>query len=523
MTSRQLDAFWPNYIDGKYCRGGAGTIAIKDPSCNETLAEHALADAADIDRAVQSARRVHLSGALADLHPMERGQLVRKMGQYLANNIEEIKRILILEQGKPWFEADVEVRQTVRLFDYFASVAESLDGRSVPTDSTRFAFTVHRPFGVSAQFIPCHYPVYIPARSLAVALVTGNTCVLKTSELTPISATWFARAAEHAGLPAGALNIVCGRGADAGQALAAHPDIDHLVFGGYVESAAKVLMAAAANLVPSVVEVGGTNPTIVFEDANMDAFESEARTGSYWNAGQFCGGMYRVIVHESRHDELVERSVALARSLKLVPGIETPRTQAPVYGPYMGPLDSEKQVENVIGMVEGAVRAGAKCLTGGARVPGPGSFVQPTVLRDVLPEMAIAQKEVWGPVMAVMKFRDIEEAFQIANSTPYTGLLCAIFTQDVGRMMRSAQSVRSAHVVMNASIVSGPEISFGGGFGRTGYGRIKGRDALLSYVQTKGVLLPIGDLLPETSRQTDAWLKERARVTGGAASSPSKD
>jgi len=509
VSGRQLDRYWPNYIDGKYCHGGAGSIDVKDPSCGETLAAQALADAADVDRAVQAARRVYLSGALANLHPMERGRMVRKMGQYLASNIEEIKRTLILEQGKPWFEADVELKATIRLFEYFGSIAESLDGRSVPTDGTRFAFTVYRPFGVSAQFLPSHYPIYIPARSLAVALVTGNSCVLKTSELTPISATWFARAAEDAGLPAGAVNIICGRGVDAGQALAAHPDIDHLVFSGHVETASKVLTAAGANLIPSVVEVGGTNPTIVFEDADLDAFESEARTGSFWNAGQFCGGMYRVIVHESRHQELIDRSVALAESLRLVPGIESPRTQAPVYGPYMGPLDSEKQVENVIALVEEAKRSGAKCLTGGARAPGPGSFMQPTVLRDVRSEMRIAQKEVWGPVMAVMKFKEIEEAFQIANSTPYTGLLCAVFTQDLGTMTRSAHEVRAGHVVTNASIVSGPEISFGGGFGRTGYGRVKGRDALLSYVQAKNVLLPIGDLLPETSAQAKAWIRER--------------
>lgn len=508
--STHMDSYWPNFIDGQYCDGGAGRVDVKDPSCGETLATHALADAADVDAAVQAARRAHLSGALAHLHPMERGRLVRRMGQYLASHAEEIKRMLVLEQGKPFFEATVEVNATTRLFEYFASMAESLEGKSIPTDQTRFDFTVHQPLGVSAQFIPCHYPIYIPARSLAIALVTGNTCVLKTSELAPISAVWFARAAQDAGLPAGALNIICGRGVEAGQALASHPDIDHLVFSGNVETAARVLPLAAANLVPSVVEVGGTNPTIVFEDADLDAFESEARTGTFWNAGQFCTGMYRVIVHESRYEEVLERSVALAASLRLGPGLDSGD-----FGPYMGPLDSDAQVEKVVALVEDAKASGARCLIGGRRAPGRGSFMQPTVLRDVQAHMTVAQREIWGPVMAVMKFKSTEEAIRIANSTPYTGVICGVFTQDIGTMMRTAYAIKAGHVVANASIISGPEIPFGGGFGRSGYGRVKGREALLGYVQTKNILLPIGDLLPETAQQKAAVLNGRKTAQAG--------
>lgn len=502
--SMHIDSYWPNYIDGQFCHGGAGRVDVKDPSSGETLAAHALADPLDVDRAVRAARRVHLSGALANLHPAERGRIVRKMGQYLADHAEEIKQMLVLEQGKPLFEATVEVNATTRLFEYFASMAESLEGKSVPTDHTRFDFTVHQPFGVSAQFIPCHYPIYIPARSLAVALVTGNTCVLKTSELAPISAVWFARAAENAGLPAGTLNIICGRGSEAGRALAGHQEIDHLVFSGNVETASKVLPMAAANLVPSVVEVGGTNPTIVYEDADLDAFESEARTGTFWNAGQFCSGMYRVIVHESRYEEVLERSVALAASLKLGPGLNSGE-----FGPYMGPLDSDEQVEKVVSLVDDATSRGARCLIGGRRAPGPGSFMQPTILRDVQPHMTVAQREVWGPVMVVMKFKSTDEAIQIANSTPYTGVICGVFTRDMATMMRTARAVKAGHVIANASIISGPEIPFGGGFGRSGYGRVKGREALLGYVQTKNILLPVGDLLPETALQTAVVLKQR--------------
>lgn len=505
--SNRLESFWPNYIDGQYCLGGAGSIDVVDPSSGRKLAAHALADAADVDRAVQAARRVHVCGTLSKMPPVERGRMLHAMGKYFEANAEEMKRILVLEQGKPLFEATVEVNATIRLFEYFGSMAETLEGKSVPTDHTRFDFTVYQPLGVSAQFVPSHYPIYLPARSIAVALVTGNTCVVKTSELAPISAVWFARAAQSAGLPAGAINIICGRGSEAGVALARHPDINHLAFSGHVETAAKVLPLAAANLVPSVVEVGGTNPTIVFEDADLDAFESEARTGTFWNAGQFCSGMYRVIVHESRYEEVIERSVSLAESLKLGPGIDSGD-----FGPYMGPLDSDSQVEKVVALVHEATADGAICLTGGRKAPREGSFMQPTILRDVHSAMHVAQRELWGPVMAVMKFRTTEEAIQIANSTPYTGVICAVFTQDIGTMMRSAYGVNASHVITNASIISGPEIPFGGGFGRSGYGRVKGREALLGYVQTKNILLPIGDLLPETALQKSKVV----RTTPGA-------
>jgi aldehyde dehydrogenase (NAD+) len=499
MSDTKTATYWPNFIDGEFDHGGAGRVDIFDPSNGTKIGEHALADAGDVDRAVQAARRVHVEGLIADLAPSERGRLVSNMGKYLNDHIEEIKRTISTEQGKLLYEADVEVRGAIRLFEYFGSVAETLEGRSIPVDSTRFDFTTYKPYGVSAQFIPGHYPIYIPARSIAAALVTGNSCVLKTSEMSPISLTWFARAAQACGLPPGALNIFCGRPEEAGVALATHPDINHLVFSGYAKSAAQVLPMAAPNLVPSIVEVGGTNPTIVFEDADLDVFIAQARTGPYWNAGQMCTAMYRVIVHESIYDEVVERAVAIAQSLQLRPGIECGE-----FGPYMGPLDSEQNLEKVLAMVREARSKGARCLTGGERGPGPGSFMQPTVMVDVHPHMAIAQEEIWGPVMNIMKFGDEAEAYKIANDVRHTGVQCGIFTQSIGRLTRAAHKVQAGHIIANASMISGAEIPFGGGFGRSGYGRVKGREAMLGYVQSKNLLMPIGDLLPEMARQKKA-------------------
>ncbi|KVG71046.1 aldehyde dehydrogenase family protein [Burkholderia ubonensis] len=479
------DTYWPNFINGAYCDGGAGRISVTNPATGEVFAEQALADAADVDRAVQAARSVHLSGHLKDMHPMERGRMVRRIGSYLADNIEAIKRSITLEQGKPLFESEAEIKLAIRLFDYFGSMAESLEGRSIPSDSTRFDFTVYEPLGVSAQFMPCHYPIYIPSRALSVALATGNTCVMKTAEIAPISTLWLARAAEAAGFPAGAVNIFCGRREDAGLALSTHPDINHLVFIGRQSAATDVLSRAAGTLVPSIVEVGGTSPTLVFEDGDLDAFTFEARMGSYWNAGQFCCGMFRIIVHESRYEELVDRAVALAESLEVGPGIDSGD-----FRPYMGAMDSEEQLQKVLAMVDDARRNGAKCVTGGERLRGPGFFMKPTVLRDVDPAMSVAQEEVWGPVMSVLKFGDEDEAYRLANGPRHSGLMCGVFTKDLGRMMRAAARVRAGHIVSNQTLIGGAELPFGG-FNRAGYGSLKGREAMLGYVQRKNVLLNV--------------------------------
>ncbi|MBV9985714.1 aldehyde dehydrogenase family protein [Bradyrhizobium sp.] len=499
MSNIALEKYWPNFIDGEFDHGRAGRSDVFDPSNGMKIAEHALADAKDVDRAVQAAQRVFKEGAIADLAPAERGRLVTSMGKYLNDHLEEIKRIISVEQGKLLYEADNEVKLAIRLFEYFGSMAESLEGRSVPVDNTRFDFTTYKPYGVSAQFIPGSFPVYLPARSIAVALVTGNCCVLKSSQMAPISLVWFARAAQSCGLPPGALNIICGRPEEAGAALATHPDINHLAFSGYAKSAAQVLPMAAANLIPSVVEVGGTNPTIAFEDADLDAFISAARFGSYWNAGQICSSMGRLIVHESIFDEVVERAVAISQSLQLRPGIECGE-----FGPYMGPLDGEENLEKVLDMVRQARRQGARCLTGGERSDGPGSFMQPTVFVDVDPRMPIAQEEIWGPVVSVLKFRDDAEAYRIANDVRHTGILCGIFTGSIGRLTRAAHAVRAGHIIANCSTVSDAEIPFGGGFGQSGYGRVKGREAMLGYVQSKNLMMPIGDMLPEMTQRTKA-------------------
>lgn len=476
---------WRNWIDGAWVDGGAGRIDVTDPGTGEKLAEQALADVADVDRAVQAARAVHESGALSDLRPVERGRMVQAMGRYLIDNIDEIAPLLTLEQGKPLWEARIEVQGAARYFEYYGNQAETVEGRSIPLGAGYFDFTTHEPYGVSAQIIPWNYPLEMTARSLSAALATGNACVIKTPELTPLTNAWIARAAEAAGLPRGAVNVICGLGRETGAALSAHPGVNQIVFTGSVPTGIAIASAAARNVVPCVLELGGKSAAIVHDDADLDAFLDDVRWGIYFNAGQVCSAMSRVIASERIHDELVDRILGVARSLKVGPGIDQPD-----FGPTMGAMVSEAQRDRAEGMVRAAEGEGATVATGGRKLNRPGAFMEPTVLTGVAPDMTIARDEVFGPVLSVLKFRSDDEAIAIANATDY-GLVGGVFTRDIDRATRAARKFRAGQVFVNEWYAGGVETPFGG-YGKSGYGREKGREALWNYVQTKNIAIKLG-------------------------------
>ncbi len=481
----KMDDYWQNYIDGEWLDGGAGRIGIMDPATNDQLGECALANTADVDRAVQAAKRVHLSGVLSAMRPIERGRLVQGMGRFLLENKDEIARLLTLEQGKPLWESHIEIEGAALYFEYYGNQASTVEGRSIPLGGGYFDWTEYEPFGVSAQIIPWNYPIEMTARSLSAALATGNACVIKSPELTPLTNTWFARAAESVGLPPGAVNILCGLGKDAGAELAGHPDVNQIVFTGSVPTGIAIAKAAAENVVPCVLELGGKSAAVVYEDADLEAFENDIRWGIFFNAGQVCSAMSRVIVHESRAEELIDRAASVAASLKVGPGIEHPE-----FGASMGSMVSIAQRDRATGLVERAQSEGARLVTGGHALNRPGAFMEPTILGCVTPDMDIAQTEVFGPVLSILSFRDEEEALAIANGTDY-GLVSGVFTANIDRASRAARQLRAGQVFVNEWYAGGVETPFGG-YGKSGYGREKGREALWNYVQTKNVALRIG-------------------------------
>ena len=480
-----IPSYWQNYIDGEWCDGGAGRLDILNPGTGEKLAQQAMAGATDVDRAVQAARRVHLSGDISRLRPVERGRRVQAMGRFLLDHIHEIAPVLTLEQGKPLWEARIEVEGAARFFEYYGNQAETVEGRSIPLGEDYADFTVHEPYGVSAQIIPWNYPLEMIARSLSAGLATGNTCVIKTPELTPLSAAWMAKAAEAAGWPAGAVNILCGLGSVAGAALSSHPQVNQIVFTGSVATGIAIARAAAGNVVPCILELGGKSAAIVHDDADLEAFETDLRWGIYFNAGQVCSAMSRVIVHESRHDELLERAARVAKGLSVGPGIDRADGTD-----TMGSMVSEAQRDRAAMMVSTAESQGARVVTGGRKMNIPGAFLEPTVLADVTPDMEIAQQEVFGPVLSVLPFRDEAEAIAIANGTEY-GLVAGVFSGDVNRAHRAARDLRAGQVFVNEWFAGGVETPFGG-YGKSGYGREKGREALWNYVQTKNIAVRLG-------------------------------
>ncbi|MDO7562573.1 MAG: aldehyde dehydrogenase family protein, partial [Planktomarina temperata] len=334
------------------------------------------------------------------------------------------------------------------------------------------------------QIIPWNYPVEMTARSLSVALATGNSCVIKTPELTPLSNAWFAHAAEAVGLPKGAVNILCGLGHEAGAALSAHPHVNQIVFTGSVPTGIAIATAAAQNVVPCVLELGGKSAAIVHDDADLEAFETDVRWGIYFNAGQVCSAMSRVIVHDSVHDALVERMVGVAQSLIVKPGIDQPD-----FGPTMGAMVSDAQRDRAVAMITAAQHEGATVATGGHKLNTPGAFLEPTILTNVTPDMTIAQSEVFGPVLSVLKFSADDEAIKIANGTPY-GLVGGVFTNNLDRATSAARQLRAGQVFVNEWYAGGVETPFGG-YGKSGYGREKGREALWNYVQTKNVAIKL--------------------------------
>ena len=474
-------AEFQNYINGKFVAGGAGRIEVTNPANGQTVGEQALADAVDVDKAVAAAKALHVSGKFSALRPVERGRMVQKMGQYLLQHKDKLAELLSLEQGKPLWESHIEIEGAARYFEYYGNQAETVEGRSIPLGQGYFDFTIYEPFGVSAQIIPWNYPIEMTARSLSAALATGNACVIKSPELTPLTHYIFAEAAEAAGLPEGAVNILCGLGRDAGAALAAHRDVNQIVFTGSVATGVAIASAAAKNVVPCVLELGGKSAAIVHDDADLQAFESDLRWGIFFNAGQVCSAMSRVIVHSSRKAELLDRAAAVATSLHLDEGVNLPE-----FGNNMGAMVSDAQRDRAEAMVAAAVADGAELVCGGRRLNRPGAFLEPTVI-SCQPDNAIAQQEVFGPVLSVLSFETDDEAVAIANATDY-GLVAGVFTQDLNRATKAAADLRVGQVFVNEWYAGGVETPFGG-YGKSGYGREKGREALWNYVQTKNIAI----------------------------------
>ena len=458
-----------------------GTFDVFDPSSGELLATVAKATKSDVDRAVSAAHAAMESKAWGGIVPAERGRIMNRIAATLRERAEELATLESRDNGKPLRQARTDVQVAARYFEFFAGIADKIMGNTIPLGPGYLDFTVREPIGVSAQIVPWNYPIQIGARGVAPALAAGCAVVLKPSSEAPMTALRLGEIGLECGLPPGALSVIPGTGAEAGTALASHPGINQLTFTGSVDVGIAVAKMAADNVVPVVMELGGKSPNIVFADADLDLAAQGVSTAIFQNAGQTCSAGSRLLVERSAHDALVEKLTARARAMRIGPGVSDPD---------MGPIISRRQLETVEHYVGIGTREGATVAAGGARPSdaslGKGYYFQPTLLDRVTPDMRVAQEEIFGPVLAMIEFDDLEQAAQIANRSQY-GLVSGIWTRDINKAMTLASRIKAGQVYINTyGAGGGVELPFGG-YKKSGYGREKGLESLASYTQVKNV------------------------------------
>lgn len=472
---------WQNFVGGRWVDAADGARrTMLDPATGDALAETALGGVADVSNAVIAAHACVASRALTSVRPVQRLRWVMGIGRELQDRRERAAYVLSRDSGKSLSDAYVEVDGAIRYFEYYGAMADKLEGASIPLGDDYVDYTMPVPHGVSAHIVPWNYPAEMMARGIAPALSAGNAVVVKAPELDPLACLVIAECAANAGLPDGAVNVLVGDGPVAGAALARHPLVDQIVFTGSIETGRSILRAAAEQVLPTVMELGGKSAAIVFDDADLDALLESTRWGIFMNAGQVCSAMARLIVTPDLHDEVIDRVTALARGLTIGAGVDDAE---------LTPVVSERQLDRVAGLTESAISAGASAATGGAVVDRPGYFMEPTVLVGVDPSGSAAQTEIFGPVLSVLKASSTEAAIDIANGTDY-GLAAGVFTQDIDRALWTAQRLVAGQVFVNEWFAGGVETPFGG-VKRSGFGREKGQEALRNYVQTKNVAVRV--------------------------------
>jgi aldehyde dehydrogenase (NAD+) len=472
-------AVQPAVIGGELVHGDEA-LDVLDPSTGELLGRTLRGTSAEIDAAVAAARAA--SHGWSRTSYADRSAVLLRIRDLLLRDAEELALLESRDTGKPLSQARADTAVAARYFEYYAHTMEAFFGASLPPNGDFLAYTRHVPFGVTGHIIPWNYPLQIGCRTIAPALAVGNCAVVKPAEDAPLSVLRVARLALEAGLPPGVLNVVPGLGAEAGDALARHPGIDHLSFTGSVAVGATVAAAAAANVIPVALELGGKSPNIVFPDADLDAALPVIVKSMLQNAGQTCSAGSRLLVHSDVRDQILDGLATLLAKVRIGAGPTDPD---------LGPLISAKQLGRVKDLVSRAAESGAVHAVGrDTSVPDTGFYFPPTVFADVDPGSEIALEEVFGPVVAATTFATIDEAIELANGTDY-GLIAAVWTRDLDTAHTMAEEIQAGQVYLNTyGAGGGVEYPFGG-FKKSGYGREKGFDALGAFCQTKSVILKV--------------------------------
>jgi len=474
----------PLLINGKWQDSVSGkTFATVNPATGETICQVAEGDKADVDLAVKAARKAFEEGPWSKMSAAERGRLLNKLADLIEENKEELAALETLDNGKPYQVAlAADLPLTIKCYRYYAGWADKIQGKTIPIEGPYFCYTRHEPVGVVGQIIPWNFPLLMQAWKWGPALATGCTLVLKPAEQTPLTALRVAALAQEAGIPDGVINVVPGFGPTAGAAISGHMDIDKVAFTGE-HLTGQIIMEAAArsNLKRVSLELGGKSPNIVFADADLDAAVEGAHFGLFFNQGQCCCAGSRLFVEDRIHDQFVERMVQRAKKQKVGDPFDPETTQ--------GPQVSQEQADRIMGFIEAGQKEGAKLLTGGKRHGERGYYVQPTVFDDVTDGMKIAREEIFGPVMNILRFKDIDEVIKRGNTTCF-GLAAAVWTRDIGKAHRIANGLRAGTVWVNCYDVFDAAAPFGG-YKMSGTGRELGEYALQLYTEVKTVTVSL--------------------------------
>ena len=485
-----MRADWPAqmYIDGKWTDSVSGrTLAVTNPANSQELARVALANAEDVDRAVRAARKAFDEGPWPRLDPLDRGRYLFRLAERLRKHAENLAMTDTLNIGKPIRDTrSFDVPAAIELFESYAGLADKIAGRCHGTNPECVMFQIREPLGVIASIVPWNYPLLNAAIKLGPALACGNTVVFKPSELAPLSALMLVQMADEVGIPPGVINVINGLGSEIGSVLTGHPGVDKISFTGRLETGRAILETAKDGIKRVTLELGGKTPTIVFPDAPLDHVVNGALTGIFCCLGQVCVAGSRLLVHESQHDELADRLVAKAKSLRQGDPMDERN--------HLGCIGVESHLRSIEQHVARAVAEKARLLIGGRRPEGPeyerGLYYQPTIFDRVTPDMAIARQEVFGPVLSILTFKDDDDAVRIANDTDF-GLMANIWSADGGRALRVARRLRAGKIAINGGGWFRANTPMGG-YKMSGIGTDLGLDeAIHEYTGNKTILYSI--------------------------------
>ncbi|MBS1989451.1 MAG: aldehyde dehydrogenase family protein [Cyanobacteria bacterium SZAS LIN-3] len=476
----KVDRKWQLWIDGKFVPGASERTLI-NPATGQPLTKVAEASKKQVEEAIKAARKAFDHGPWPRMTALERAGYLNKIADAIDANAEELAELETLNGGKPLREAKYDIADTAYCFRYYAGLINKPTGQTVDVPAPSVTTIVREPIGVCGQIIPWNYPLLMAAWKLAPALAAGNTCVLKPSEYTPLTAVRLAEIMAEVELPNGVVNIVLGDGPTVGQPLAESTLVDKIAFTGSVKTGKIIAAAALTNLKKVTLELGGKSPMVVFSDFDVDVAVDYALFAIYCNSGQVCSAGSRMIVEESIYDSFVKKMAERAKKIRVGPGLEE-ETE-------MGPLVNEVQMKRVMEYIEIGQKEGAKLITGGDKPKGDkygaGYYVNPTIFADVKSDMRIVQEEIFGPVVVVQKFKTQEEAVELANDSAY-GLAGAVFTNDITRAHTVVKQLRAGITWVNAYHNTYTECPWGG-YKQSGWGRELGTFGLEAYTEVKQI------------------------------------